>query len=103
MNETECWQLIEECTKTKDWTGVLVAADALAELGEEGTAVGLRWAVRQHVVPMMTFIDDEDRLWWAPSHWGSVGRADWFEQSLCILTLWKSILYRRQRYLEFFQ
>lgn len=42
MTEAESWSLIADCTRQGDWTGVLVAADALQELGLEETAVRVR-------------------------------------------------------------
>lgn len=52
MTTDECWKLIADCTIRGDWTGVLVAADALQEAGDEATAVAIRWAISRKWYPV---------------------------------------------------
>lgn len=43
MNTEEVWTHIERYLLERNWTGVVVMADALQELGEERLAGTLRW------------------------------------------------------------
>lgn len=43
----DCWREIERFCSEGDRNGLLVAADALAELGEEEMACTIRWVVRK--------------------------------------------------------
>ena len=51
MTTDDWWLRIAEFTITGDWNGILVAADALEELGEADAAAGLRWAIRNDHLP----------------------------------------------------
>lgn len=49
MNEEDWWVEIEKYLLAGDWTGVLVAADGLQDLGLEGTADTLSWMARKRL------------------------------------------------------
>lgn len=51
MTTDEWWTHIERFCKEGDTNGLLVAADGLADEGDEDIAATIRWAVRQRCVP----------------------------------------------------